>query len=155
MDSSSLFQYPDTEHTLSAGFLGALHEDEVQTVLSFGQMRRYLAREYAVRAGALDRGLFVIMSGRFEVLVPNARGRAPELAAGDIFGELAFFDRLPREADVRALTDAEALIMTPEGFERFRLREPRLSMLFVFDLGRVLSTRFRVYNQRLAAQGNL
>jgi CRP-like cAMP-binding protein len=156
-DASAFFPYPDSEHTSSPGFLSNLHEDEIQTVVSFGQMRRYAPKEYAVRAGETDRALFIIMKGRFQVLVPAPRGlvRANDLGAGDIFGELAFFDRRPREADVAAVTEAEALIMTPDGFERFRLREPRLAILFVFDLGRILSSRFRIYNRRLAALGKL
>jgi CRP-like cAMP-binding protein len=156
-DASAFFPYPDSEQATSAGFLGNLHEDEINAVVGFGQMRRYLPDEYAVRTGDRDRALFIIMSGRFQVLVPSPRGfdRASDLTSGDIFGELAFFDRLPREADVCAVTNAEALIMTPEGFERFRLREPRLAILFVLDLGRVLSTRFRTYNRRLAALGKL
>jgi CRP/FNR family transcriptional regulator, cyclic AMP receptor protein len=157
MDSSAFFQYPDENQAASVGLLAELHEDEVQTVLQFGQTRRYLPREYAVHEGERDRSLFVILSGRFEVLVPSPRGpqRGADLAAGDIFGELSFFDREPREADVIATSNAEALIMTPEGFERLRLREPRLAMLLVLDLGRVLSTRFRRYNRRLAALGKL
>jgi CRP-like cAMP-binding protein len=156
-DASAFFPYPDSKLTSSSGFLSNLHEDEIKIVVGFGQMRRYLPDEYAVRAGDPGRALFIIMNGRFQVLVPSPRGfdRANDLSAGDIFGELAFFDRLPREADVRAVTNAEALIMTPEGFERFRLREPRLAILFVLDLGRILSTRFRTYNRRLAALGKL
>jgi CRP-like cAMP-binding protein len=157
MDSSAFFQYPDEERSSSSGLLAELHEDEVQTILQFGQMRRYLANEFAVRVGERERTLFIIMSGRFEVQVPSPRGaqRGADLSAGDIFGELSFFDKAPREADVIAVTNAEALIMTPEGFERLRLREPRLAMLFVLDLGRVLSARFRTYNRRLAALGKL
>ena len=61
----------------------------------------------------------------------------------------------PGSTWIRSITDAQALIMTPEGFERFRLHEPRLAMLFVLDLGRVLSIRFRIYNRRLATLGKL
>jgi CRP-like cAMP-binding protein len=157
VDSSTFFQYPNSEQAKSAGFLGELHEDEIGTILHFGQMRRYIPGEHAVRSGAVDRSLFVIVAGRFEVLVPSPRGlqHAADLSPGDIFGELSFFDQQPRDADVVAVSNAEALVMTPEGFERLRLREPRLAMLFVLDLGRVLSVRFRRHNRRLAALGQL
>jgi hypothetical protein len=36
-----------------------------------------------------------------------------------------------------------------------RVNEPRLALNVVLDLGRALSTRFRAYNQRLAALGKL
>jgi len=74
---------------------------------------------------------------------------------GDMFGELAFFDNQPRSADVRAIDDSEALIMTPAGFDRLRLANSRLAVRFVMDLGRILSVRFREYNTRLAALAEL
>ena len=58
-------------------------------------------------------------------------------------------------ADVRAIEDSEALIMTPAGFDRLRLANSRLAVRFVMDLGRILSVRFREYNTRLAALAKL
>lgn len=157
MDSSGFFPYPDAVRQQTAGFLANLYEDEVATVLSYTQSRRYASGELAIRVGDTDRSLHIVTAGRFEGLVPAARGlqRARLFQPGDIFGELAFFDGQPRTADVRALEDAEALIMTPAGFDRLRLTEPRLALYFVLDLGRVLSMRFREYNRRLAALGEV
>jgi CRP/FNR family transcriptional regulator, cyclic AMP receptor protein len=64
---------------------------------------------------------------------------------------LAFFDGKPRSADVRAVEDSEALIMTPAAFDRLRLTHPRLALCFALDLGRILSVRFRECSHRLAA----
>ena len=50
---------------------------------------------------------------------------------------------LPRSADVVALEEAEALVMTQAAFQRLRLTHPRLGLRFVLDLGRVLGERFR------------
>jgi CRP/FNR family transcriptional regulator/CRP/FNR family cyclic AMP-dependent transcriptional regulator len=65
------------------------------------------------------------------------------LEAGDLFGEVGFFDGLPRSADVVALEDAEALVLTQAAFQRLRLTHPRLALRFVLDLGRILGERFR------------
>ena len=147
--------YPYTD---AAGeFLSNLSEDEVATVLSYTQARRYRAGEAAVHEAERDRSLYIVTAGSFEALVPSASGyqSARAFRAGDMFGELAFFDNQPRSADVRAVEDAEALIMTPAGFDRLRLAHPRLALSFVMDLGRILSVRFRDYNLRLAALGEL
>jgi CRP-like cAMP-binding protein len=158
MDSSVFFPYPtDVPSSATTGFLGYLYEDEVATILSYTQSRRFAVGEPAIHRGETDRSLYVVTRGRFEALVPGSRGvqRARIFEPGDIFGELAFFDKEPRSADVRATEDAEVMMLTPDGFDRLRLAHPRLALLFVLDLGRVLSLRFRDYNRRLAALNEL
>jgi CRP-like cAMP-binding protein len=136
-----MFDYPTEQRSQRRAFLADLHEDEVASIVAYTQARRYATGEVAVGAGEVDRSLFVVTAGRFDVV---ARGRVEAaLVRGDIFGELAFFDGLPRSADVVAATASEALVMTPAGLDRLRLNEPRLAFLFLMDLGRLLSLRVR------------
>ena len=155
MGSSVLFV--DAEQAATAGFLAQLYDDEVATVLSYAQSRRYAGGEVAIRHGERDRSLFVVTAGGFEVLVPTPGGpqRARLFRPGDIFGDLAFFDGQPRSADVRAVEESEALVITPADFDRLRLTHPRLALCFALDLGRILSVRFRECNDRLAALGQV
>lgn len=134
------------------GFLADLDEDDVATVLSYAEARRYAGGEVAVRCGDEDRGLYIVTAGGFEVLVPTPGGvrRVSLLRPGDIFGDLSFFDGEPRSADVRAVESSEALIMMPAGFNRLRLAHPRLAVSFVLDLARILSGRFRENSRQLA-----
>jgi CRP-like cAMP-binding protein len=157
VDASSLFTYPDAAEPGPAGFLADLRPDEVQTVLSHMQTLRYAPGALAVRRGDRDSSLFVATRGLFEVTVPTRDGvqRARWIRPGELFGELAFFDRRPRSADVRAVEASEAVSMTPGGFDRLRLAKPQLALRFALDLGRVLSERFRDYDRRLAALGQL
>jgi CRP-like cAMP-binding protein len=127
------------------GFLADLHEADLEVVLQYTQARLYASGEFAVHEGDLDRSFFIISRGSFEVLVPTDEGpqRVRVLEAGDLFGEVGFFDGLPRSADVVALEDAEALVLTQAAFQRLRLTHPRLALRFVLDLGRILGERFR------------
>src|SRR5215212_3231888 len=153
---SSVFFHADRD-ARAVGFLDGLYDDEIATVLSYAEARRYATGELAIRCGDTDRGLYVITAGSFEVLVPTPGGprRARIFQRGDIFGDLAFFDGEPRSADVRSAEDSEALIMMTAGFDRLRLAYPRLAVCFVLDLGRILSVRFREHNRRLALLGEL
>jgi CRP/FNR family cyclic AMP-dependent transcriptional regulator len=136
-----MFDYPTEQRVERRGFLARLYEDEVASIVAYTQSRRYAAGDVVVRAGAVDRSLFIVTSGRFDVVTG---GRAvAALARGDIFGELAFFDGLPRSADVIAAEPGDTLIMTPAGLDRLRLNEPRLAFLLLMDLGRLLSLRVR------------
>jgi CRP-like cAMP-binding protein len=127
------------------GFLADLHEADLAVVLEYTQARLYEAGEVAVRVGEVDRSFFIISRGSFEVLVPTDAGaqRVRVLEPGDLFGEVGFFDGLPRSADVVALEEAEALVLTQMAFQRLRLTHPRLALRFVLDLGRILGERFR------------
>jgi CRP-like cAMP-binding protein len=127
------------------GFLADLDEADRSVVLEYTQARLYASGEYAVRRGEVDRSFFIISRGSFEVLVPTDPGpqRVRVLEGGDLFGEVGFFDGLPRSADVVALEEAEALVLTQPAFQRLRLAHPRLALRFVLDLGRVLGERFR------------
>jgi CRP-like cAMP-binding protein len=153
---SSIF-LPRGADSETAGFLARLYDDEVATVLAYTEARRYAAGELAIRHGDADRGLYIVTAGAFEVLVPAPGGaqRAAVFRPGDVFGDLAFLDGRPRSADVRAVGDAEALVMAPAGFDRLRLAEPRLALVFALDLGRILSVRFRALSDRLAALGQI
>ena len=79
------------------------------------------------------------------MIVPTYQGprQARLLEAGDLFGEVSFFDGRPRSADVIALEEGEALVLTEAAFQRLRLTHPRLALRFVLDRGRILGERFR------------
>jgi CRP/FNR family cyclic AMP-dependent transcriptional regulator len=127
------------------GFLADVHEADLAVVLEHTQARLYAAGELAVREGEVDRSFFIISRGSFEVVVPTGDGprRVRVLERGDLFGEVGFFDGRPRSADVVALEEAEALVLTQTAFQRLRLTHPRLALRFVLDLGRILGERFR------------
>jgi CRP/FNR family cyclic AMP-dependent transcriptional regulator len=135
---------PDSEET-HRGFLADLHEADLTVVLEYTQARRYARGDFAVRRGETDRSFFIISRGSFEVLVATDEGstRVRVLEPGDLFGEVGFFDGLPRSADVVALEESEALVLTQNAFQRLRLTHPRLALRFVLDLGRILGERFR------------
>jgi CRP-like cAMP-binding protein len=135
---------PDTGEE-RPGFLSELHADEIAIVLEYTQARLYQQGEHAVRAGERDRSFFIISRGSFEVVVdgPDGPNRVRHLEHGDLFGEVAFFDGRPRSADVVALEESEALILTQAAFQKLRLMHPRLALYFVLDLGRILGERFR------------
>jgi CRP/FNR family transcriptional regulator, cyclic AMP receptor protein len=130
---------------IQRGFLADLHETDQAVFLQYTQARLYAPNEFAVRCGEVDRSFFIISRGSFEVLVPSDGEplRVRVLAPGDLFGEVGFFDGLPRSADVVALEASEALVLTQAAFQRLRLTHPRLALRLVLDLGRILGERFR------------
>jgi len=72
-----------------------------------------------VSVGTRQDSVFFIQAGEAQVLLYSSNGRevsVRHLGAGELFGELAALDGLPRSASVIALTDVEARIMSREDF---------------------------------------
>jgi CRP-like cAMP-binding protein len=102
IDSSAFFQYP-SDTAGDARFLGDLREDEIRAVLSYTQARRYPQGEPAIREGDIEKSLFVITEGRFEIVKRAAYGarRTTVLQPGEIFGVLTFLDHQPTSTGAR------------------------------------------------------
>jgi CRP/FNR family transcriptional regulator, cyclic AMP receptor protein len=107
---------------------------------------RFRAGEDVVRAGDVDRALYVVLRGRLEAVLPAPNA----IDEGSVFGELAFLDGLPRSATVRALEDGEALRLSFDAFETLAARHPELGRAILLDLGRIAALRLRRLTERLA-----
>jgi len=100
---------------------------------------RFRAGEDVVRAGDVDRSLYVVLDGR---LAPSVGGSAA-IEAGSVFGELAFLDGLPRSATVRATADGEALRLSFDAFETLAARHPELGRAILLPVGWIAALRVR------------
>lgn len=69
--------------------------------------------EYLFREGDNSDAMYVIKSGR--IAITKAKGSSEivlaELVAGEMLGEMAFFDNRPRSASARALTESVAIAL--------------------------------------------
>ncbi len=70
------------------------------------------AGEVVIAAGAINRRMYLVLSGRLEVLLDAKRGDViAELAPGETTGEISQIDQLPASATVRAITASELLLI--------------------------------------------
>jgi SulP family sulfate permease len=120
-------------------FLDGRSAEDWSRVARHADRVRFRAGEDVVRAGEVDRSLYVVLSGRLE---PVVRSPAP-IEPGSVFGELAFLDGLPRSATVRATEDGEALRLSFDAFETLAARHPELGRAILLDLGRIAALRLR------------
>ncbi|ORW14487.1 MFS transporter [Mycobacterium lacus] len=74
------------------------------------------AGSYLFHAGELADALFVILSGRLQVLRDEAV--VTELGRGEVVGELGFLINAPRSASVRAVRDSTLVRLTKAQFDR-------------------------------------
>ena len=89
--------------------------------------RNYQAGKRIISRNADDRDVYMLVSGRVRITTYSQGGRQVtfrDIAAGDVFGEVAALDEKPRSADVIALDNALLASMSPPLFRRLLADEP-------------------------------
>ncbi len=149
VNMSTFFQYPNLEPEGDEPKLMAnFSEKDLQKIYAVGEVQQYAAGEIGVTEGADDTSLFIILEGTAEVLIPKRNGwyKLAALSPGGVFGELSFFDRMPRSARVVALTDCNVLKISDSAFQHLRVHDTSLALSLIQDLGKILSHRLRRMN---------
>lgn len=108
----------------------------------------YLPGEEIVQQGEPGNCMYVVQSGAVEVVqVENgAQQRLAVLGAGDVFGEMAVFEKEVRSATVRALDEARVLQVD----RRTLLRRIQEDPLLAVNLLQTMSKRIRDLNAEVA-----
>jgi CRP-like cAMP-binding protein len=114
-----------------------------------GLGRTYANGEIVVRQGDTGDCMFSIQTGTVEVIRESPAGevRVGVLREGEIFGEMAVFEREVRSATVRALGEARVLTLDKKTFLRRVQEDPSLAL----NITRALCGRVRRLNAELAA----
>ena len=108
----------------------------------------YRAGETIVRQGEVGEHMYVIQSGRVEVVRESEAGQVKlaELREGDFFGEMALFDRDVRSATVRPVKEARVLTIDKKTFLRKVHEDPSLA----FRVMQTMSQRIRELDEQVA-----
>jgi CRP-like cAMP-binding protein len=103
--------------------------------------------EVVVREGEDTREMFVIRSGRIEILkrVGGHDVRLATLERGSFFGEMSLLEGLPRSATARAIGKTTLLVLRPGSL----LVQIRRDPTFAFELLQQMSRRIRDLNDKL------
>ena len=132
-----------------------LSDQELDYVAELSRPRSLAAGQVMFEEGALGDSLFVIVSGEVEVLRRDATGVQKLIAVlnpMEFFGEMSLVDKDYRSATIRARTDVELLQLSAENLTTFRKNYRDCFTFVIINIARVLSTRLREANTRLAAR---
>lgn len=101
--------------------------------------------EEVLAKGAEAADVFLVTSGKVQVRLPGSHGRdviLRDLGPGEVFGEMAAIDGLPRSATVSAVEDSGLATMSGEGFIAFLREVPGAGLWMT----RLLAARIRNLN---------
>lgn len=110
--------------------------------------REYVDGEVIVRQGdTASCCMFVVQEGQAEVVF-NSKGEEVHLdflGEGDLFGEMAIFDDMPRSATVRAIGYTRVVTIDRKNFLRRMNEDPSLA----YRVAQTMSRRIRILNEEL------
>src|SRR5271170_7064909 len=135
-------------------WLRGLSDEELRLLVPTVSVRQFGAGEMLVRIGEPGDSMFIVRSGRAEVLGHTADGQVRHLAEigrGVITGEMALMTGEPRNASVRAITDLEVIEMDREGLTRLFKEHPDAAA----SIGDIIAARNRDRLEKLSSGDTL
>ena len=127
------------EDTLaSVDLFSGLDKKELRHIANSCHERKYTAGSLLMQQGSTGAGLFVITAGHVKITKEVDPDRAEiELATagpGDVLGEMALLDDLPRTATVTATEDVTALLLPVWDFRTALRSNPDIALKLLTTL---------------------
>ncbi|MDP1716996.1 MAG: cyclic nucleotide-binding domain-containing protein [Burkholderiales bacterium] len=119
----------------------SLDDEQLRVLSPFVQLRSYPRSTFILRAGEETDALYVILSGRVKVLIPDEEGHEVILTMmgpHEFFGEMGLLDDQPRSASVETLEVCDMLRFSKAGFMNCLKDNFELAMMVIRNLVRRL-----------------
>ncbi|MCW5606111.1 MAG: cyclic nucleotide-binding domain-containing protein [Burkholderiales bacterium] len=131
-------QFALNPHILkSVPLFSSFSDQQLSTLLGCVQHRSYPRNAFIMRAGEETDALYIILSGRVKVLIPDEEGHEVILSMmgpHEFFGEMGLFDDLPRSASVETLEPCQMLRISKAGFVNCLKDNFEVAMLIIRNL---------------------
>jgi CRP/FNR family cyclic AMP-dependent transcriptional regulator len=129
--------------------------EELEMLGELCVLRKYKAGETVFEKDDVGDSLYLIVEGEVDVVIPDANKAGPgkalaTLAAPEFFGEMSLIDKEYRSASTQVRQDASLLQLSNENLFSFSKAYREGFTWVVVNIARVLSTRLRDTNRRLA-----
>jgi len=138
----------------SIPIFGGLNGRELKKVEQIAHLRNYRAQEVVFRQNEPGVGMYVIRSGKVDIvhnLGESSTRHLAHLGAGDFFGEMALWDETPRSASAVAAEPSELIgLFRPDLLDLIE-RNPRQGIKILLPLLQLLGERLRRTNEALHA----
>ena len=128
-----------------------LEDDELQEMAELTEIRTYPPDHVLCHEGAYEGVFYIIADGNAAISKKMGDGEEDRVlrvsGRGDMVGEMAMIQNVPRAATVRTTTECTVLEMEKQDFETILSRSPRMAM----DIIRITLDRIRANDQTMIA----
>lgn len=116
---------------------------QIRKAILISELQRFGSGDALIEQHTHGRSLYLVLSGEVEVVRHDGglRRRLAVRGAGDVFGEVGYVREIERTADVRALTEVEALRFDYDRMRRDLHHFPRIVAALNFNISRILGER--------------
>lgn len=135
---------------------GGILEPELTRIAKRLRLLRFAAGEPLIREGDHGHAIYMVVSGRVEVmkLRPDGRShRLAELGPGATVGEMELIDLQPRSCSVVAMEEVEALSVDRADLLALKRENVDTFAILALNFARDLSRRLRRMNSEAAEGG--
>lgn len=140
----------------SYAFFQTFDEESIKQLMGVLEMKRFSVGDTIIQKGEPGRNLFIIASGRVEVLADDGI-RIAVLGKGEVFGEMSLIREQPRVATVRAMEKVTVLHLNGQYFRDLLEKSPSVQIYLTRLLARRIANtnllRFRDFASGIS--GNL
>ena len=121
---------PNVEFLRRVRLFGELDDHTLSEIGNAAVEQRWEAGQEIVREGDTGVGMFIVRSGKVEIVQQHAgkSEKVRELGPGDVFGEMALLDEFPRSATVRAIEPTTCLGITRWHFRGILESHPQIAL---------------------------
>jgi len=132
-----------------------LPEDVLLNLGGLASEEHYERNDILFNEGEAGDALFLVVEGTvlIQKVLSKEEGTYKDLGvaeAGEIFGEMALFDNMPRSATVRATSTLTVLRIGRKEFDRFLQEDPESARVILGGIINILSSRLRETAQHTA-----
>lgn len=124
-----------------------LSPEDLEKIAEIAQEQLFSSRAVLCREGDPGNTLFIIVSGRVDVIITS--GKKENIIAsrgpGEFVGEMAILESMPRSATLRARGEVRVLVIEGESFNAILLDRPEVSISVL----RHMSSRVRQLNEKI------
>jgi signal transduction histidine kinase len=129
--------------------LKGLEDPELQEVAALTELRTYPPNHVLCHEGAYEDVLYIVAEGSIVISKKIVEGEEDRVlrvgGRGDVVGEMALIQSVPRAATVRTTTECTVLEMEKRDFEIILQRSPRMAI----EIIRITLDRLRANDQRM------
>src|SRR5437588_11762951 len=140
-----------TTYFKQVSFFADLSEEEIQALSSATKRRTFRSGEVIFHRDDPGQVLYMIKEGKVKICIISPDGQEVALTVfgkGEVFGEFAILDGLPRSADAVALERVECYTLQRSDFQNAILKNPKIAIQVL----EVLSKRLRTTDQMIEDQ---
>ena len=143
----------------SSKILREISDDDIKKIVLNGNVLNFRKGDILIREKQQNHGLFIILTGKVEVFLPETangatkiratRAKLARLSSGDCIGEYSLIDNNPASASVLAIEPCEVFEISKENFEVLIDENDRMGKKIYRNMLDVLVKRARQYDEEL------